>query len=312
MAIGIWEVKWKDREDSVVALLVSFISVVVLPSQCSCQCQTLRRVPHLTVSWAHHPGPTGASSGGLLRTSMLTPPGTWMSPSRGRHFDGRFINGGTNLSPSRPLILHTQPAIGSHAFVSPTPSPKTEGIRASSWTAGTTSSPSIRFGRAGTSSVPWADQVTEFYEGNATSLSSLSLATFASGQTTIDGSASVCRPTGASSPIHSHCKPSPANLSVASGLDADHSQADVRERATGIANSPTQFKLHVAPQSDQTTTNADHPVIARDWRREIDPSTVFVGGLDIPGRETWDENKLRRIFDRFGSVENVHIVRPRA
>lgn len=27
MAMGIWEVKWKDREDSVVALLVSFISL---------------------------------------------------------------------------------------------------------------------------------------------------------------------------------------------------------------------------------------------------------------------------------------------
>ncbi|KAM5530507.1 hypothetical protein V8D89_015823 [Ganoderma adspersum] len=295
MAMGIWEVKWKDREDSVVALL------------------TLRRVPHLTVSWAHHPAPTGAPSGGLLRPNTLTPPGSWMSPGRGRHFDGRFINGSTHLSLGRPVVLHTPAAMGSHPFVSPTPSPKTEAVRPSTWTADTTPSPSIHFGRAGASSAPWADQVTEFYEGNATSLSSLSLATSASGQSTIDGCASVPRPTAASSPIHSHCKPLSVNLSVTSGSNADYSQTDSntlpRERTTGIAISPTQPNLDAAPKLDQAATNGD-PVLARDWRREIDPSTVFVGGLDMPGRETWDENRLHRIFDRFGAVENVHIVRP--
>ena len=75
--------------------------------------------------------------------------------------------------------------------------------------------------------------------------------------------------------------------------------------------SPTQVELHAAPKLDQAVTNGNS-VVARDWRREVDPSTVFVGGLDMPGRETWDENKLHRIFDRFGAVENVHIVRPRA
>ncbi|KAI1788804.1 hypothetical protein LXA43DRAFT_1024073 [Ganoderma leucocontextum] len=299
MAMGIWEVKWKDREDSVAALLVNS-----------------RRVPHLTVSWAHHPAPIGASSRGLLRTSILTPPGSWMSPGRGRHFDGRFINGGrahTHLSPGGPLILHTPSALGSRAFVSPTPSPKSEGIHSSTWTVNNSPSPSMRFDRAGTPSARWADQVTEFYEGNATSLSSLSLATSTSGQTTIGKPASVSRTYTASSAIHTDCKPSPADLSVTSGLGADYSQADAnvlpRERDTGIVDSPTQPRLHVAPKSDQNTANPT-PVIARDWRREIDPSTVFVGGLDMPGRETWDENKLRRIFDRFGAIENVHIVRP--
>ncbi|PIL31816.1 hypothetical protein GSI_06520 [Ganoderma sinense ZZ0214-1] len=293
MAMGIWEVKWKDREDSVVALL------------------TLRRVPHLTVSWAHHPAPT-AAPGRLLRPTTLTPPGSWMSPGRGRHFDGRVINRVAHPPPRRPLVLHTPVAVGSHTFVSPTPSAKSEGI--STWTVDTTPSPSIRFGRVGTSSAPWADQVTEFYEGNATSLSSLSLATSASGQTTIDGSpsTSVLRLTAASSPSHSPCKSSPVNISVTSGLDADYTQADantLREQAAGLAALPTQLKLHVASKLDQPAINGGS-AITRDWHREIDPSTVFVGGLDIPGRETWDENKLRGIFERFGDVENVHIVRP--
>lgn len=292
-----------------------FILVVIVPSKCSCQHQTLRRVPHLTVSWAHHPAPTGLPSGGLLRPNTLTLPGAWMSPSRGRQFDGRFINGGTNLSLGRPLVLRTPAAVASHPFASPTPSPKTETVRPSTWTVNNTSSPSIHFGGAGSSSAPWADQVTEFYEGNTTSLSSLSLVTSVSGQTTIHGSALVPLSTDASSPPHDHCKPSSVSLSVTSGQDADYSQADSnalpRERTSETAMSPTQVELHAAPKLDQAVTNGNS-VVARDWRREVDPSTVFVGGLDMPGRETWDENKLHRIFDRFGAVENVHIVRPRA
>ncbi|KAJ7897079.1 hypothetical protein B0H14DRAFT_390593 [Mycena olivaceomarginata] len=41
MDAGCWEVKWNHRDDSVSALM------------------TLRRVPHLTVTWAHQPSPFG-------------------------------------------------------------------------------------------------------------------------------------------------------------------------------------------------------------------------------------------------------------
>lgn len=46
----------------------------------------------------------------------------------------------------------------------------------------------------------------------------------------------------------------------------------------------------------------------QECTREIDPTTVFVGGLEKP--EDWDEAKLRRIFERFGGIENVQVVNP--
>ncbi|KAL7285418.1 hypothetical protein ACG7TL_000514 [Trametes sanguinea] len=38
--------------------------------------------------------------------------------------------------------------------------------------------------------------------------------------------------------------------------------------------------------------------------------TIFVGGLSIQDAEPWTEEKLRHIFDRFGSIERVQLVRP--
>ena len=51
---------------------------------------------------------------------------------------------------------------------------------------------------------------------------------------------------------------------------------------------------------------------SQDGVRELDPTTVFVGGLDVSESNAWDEHRLRRIFDRFGRVENIHFVRPGA
>ncbi|KAI9065881.1 hypothetical protein FKP32DRAFT_446423 [Trametes sanguinea] len=44
--------------------------------------------------------------------------------------------------------------------------------------------------------------------------------------------------------------------------------------------------------------------------REVDPTTIFVGGLSMQDAEPWTEEKLRRIFGRFGPIERVQIVRP--
>lgn len=45
--------------------------------------------------------------------------------------------------------------------------------------------------------------------------------------------------------------------------------------------------------------------------RELDPTTVFVGGLEMYGPNAWNEEKLQSFFTKFGGVENVKLVRPR-
>ncbi|KAI9460562.1 hypothetical protein BJY52DRAFT_1362271 [Lactarius psammicola] len=42
----------------------------------------------------------------------------------------------------------------------------------------------------------------------------------------------------------------------------------------------------------------------------LDTTTIFVGGLEVHGRCTWDEQRLRRIFGQYGEIVEVKLVRP--
>ena len=42
----------------------------------------------------------------------------------------------------------------------------------------------------------------------------------------------------------------------------------------------------------------------------LDTTTIFVGGLDVYGRCTWDEQRLKRIFGQYGEIVEVKLVRP--
>ena len=44
--------------------------------------------------------------------------------------------------------------------------------------------------------------------------------------------------------------------------------------------------------------------------RELDPTTLFVGGLEPFGPDAWDEAKVGNFFAKFGGLENVKVVRP--
>ncbi|KAH9081674.1 hypothetical protein EDB83DRAFT_2512528 [Lactarius deliciosus] len=45
-------------------------------------------------------------------------------------------------------------------------------------------------------------------------------------------------------------------------------------------------------------------------RNALDTTTIFVGGLEVHGRCTWDEHRLRRIFGQYGEIVEVKLVRP--
>lgn len=44
--------------------------------------------------------------------------------------------------------------------------------------------------------------------------------------------------------------------------------------------------------------------------KELDPTTLFVGGLEMYGPGAWDEAKVAKFFARFGGLEHVNVVRP--
>jgi len=57
---GCWEIKWEHRDDCVSALMViCFLLASYLEASLTFLEQTLRRVPHLMVTWAHQPPPHG-------------------------------------------------------------------------------------------------------------------------------------------------------------------------------------------------------------------------------------------------------------
>lgn len=44
--------------------------------------------------------------------------------------------------------------------------------------------------------------------------------------------------------------------------------------------------------------------------QDIDPKTVFVGGLDAIGASVWDVEKLKSVYGKYGNVEDVRVICP--
>ena len=45
-------------------------------------------------------------------------------------------------------------------------------------------------------------------------------------------------------------------------------------------------------------------------RNAFDSTTIFVGGLEVHGRCTWDEQRLKKVFGQYGEIVDVKLVRP--
>jgi hypothetical protein len=45
-------------------------------------------------------------------------------------------------------------------------------------------------------------------------------------------------------------------------------------------------------------------------QRNIDPTSIFVGGLDVVGQNPWSEERVKDYFSRFGGLESVKFVKP--
>jgi hypothetical protein len=55
------------------------------------------------------------------------------------------------------------------------------------------------------------------------------------------------------------------------------------------------------------------PQLSQEKRDDrVDPTTIFVGGLEMFGPNAWDEGKVRALFSKYGGIEAVKVIRPSA
>lgn len=66
----------------------------------------------------------------------------------------------------------------------------------------------------------------------------------------------------------------------------------------------------VTPTSCNDNLRQPETVMMNRSDRELDPTTLFVGGLEMFGPGAWDEEKVKNFFARFGGLESVKVVRP--
>lgn len=77
------------------------------------------------------------------------------------------------------------------------------------------------------------------------------------------------------------------------------------------AQSHLQGMGHIStPKHAQRAGDSERAVWPEAGRRELDPTTVFVGGLEMYGMNAWDEAKLHDLFGRYGNIENIQLVCP--
>ena len=84
--------------------------------------------------------------------------------------------------------------------------------------------------------------------------------------------------------------------------------------ASSIAPATPVSQLTVAPTTSGTFYDdfalRDGKLPRHGAEKQVDPTTLFVGGLEISGSGAWDEEKVRMVFSRYGGLESIKFVRP--
>ncbi|KAJ7492410.1 hypothetical protein FB451DRAFT_531569 [Mycena latifolia] len=315
---GCFEVKWAHRDDCVSALM------------------TLRRVPHLNVTWAHQPSPFGfeqhpshqhgrfppnhQNSGTSYPfhvqnftppshpRTVATSPGTTQSHSSHvsvvgdptlNSADVSFSVSSSNTDDWKRITvpLPAQGYDSSASFRSPgylDASPKDSKVE---WT-------DIDFPPLGDSKADrraergvWAEKMGKGCEGEGR-----------------DRSLSVVIADANSAMMH----PEPNGASH----QDEEQEVDIPD-TPGLGMSPITPKTS-GSQFPTTPTSTDGDLQSSSFQgyeskdkhnyfeapKDLDPTTLFVGGLEMFGPGAWDEDRVSAFFGRFGGLESVKVVRP--
>ncbi|PFH54868.1 hypothetical protein AMATHDRAFT_393 [Amanita thiersii Skay4041] len=81
---------------------------------------------------------------------------------------------------------------------------------------------------------------------------------------------------------------------------------------SGFPSTPTEPNGDISGLSLDNKANQEGAYLGVNalQRRMVDPTTLFVGGLEMFGSAAWDEAKVRKCFEKFGGLESVKFIRP--
>jgi hypothetical protein len=85
--------------------------------------------------------------------------------------------------------------------------------------------------------------------------------------------------------------------------ELDRSPVTPKTPASTFPVTPTSPSFGISGDSPEYPTVA-HP------EGGIDPTTLFVGGLEMHGPNAWDEERVANLFGRYGGLESVRVVKP--
>ena len=98
-------------------------------------------------------------------------------------------------------------------------------------------------------------------------------------------------------------------LDVASTPGLGMSPITQKSFGSGFPSTPTDISGEISRLSaDIKSCQDDSNTIFKG--KSVDPSTLFVGGLEMFGPNAWDEGKVRKCFENYGALESVKFVRP--
>ncbi|KAJ7161358.1 hypothetical protein C8R43DRAFT_331590 [Mycena crocata] len=311
-----FEVKWAHRDDCVSALM------------------TLRRVPHLTVTWAHQPSPFGFEQ----------------QPS---HHHGRFPLSHSNNGTSYPFHVQNFTPPSQPRNEQPTTSHGPTQLHSchvspsGGLTIGSTT-PDVSFSVSSTTTDDWK-RITvpgQVYDSSASFRSPAFFDASPKGSqvewTDVDfpplgevkGDRRAERGVWADKKLYKGSEedgpPSSLSVSIAEANSAmmhhdpsaetyqdEDQELDIPD-TPGLAMSPITPKTAGSQfPATPTSTNGDLQSSSFTEKngyfeetKDLDPTTLFVGGLEMFGPGAWDEDRVSVFFGRFGGLESVKVVRP--
>ncbi|KAJ6621088.1 hypothetical protein B0H10DRAFT_2215358 [Mycena sp. CBHHK59/15] len=326
MNSGCFEVKWSHRDDCVSALM------------------TLRRVPHLTVTWAHQPSPFGFEQQPFHQQGRFVPshsnngPGTaypfHTSPSQHRN-ESPITSPDTTHSPSRHLATAGGLALQTgHSAIDDSlssssannddwkrivvPSPGQSYDSSASFR-----SPGFLEGSSNGSRVKWTD--VDFPPlGDAKGDRRAEQGVWADKKLPNAGEKEERdRPPSSLSVVivdpdaaHSHHNSDDASyqgeeqeLDIPDTPGLGMSPITPKTSGSQFPMTPTSTSGDLQSASFQSYESKDKSVYF-DEAKDLDPTTLFVGGLEMFGPGAWDEDRVSALFGRFGGLESVKVVRP--
>ncbi|KAG1813254.1 uncharacterized protein BJ212DRAFT_422216 [Suillus subaureus] len=316
METGCWEIKWCHRDDCVYALM------------------TLRRVPHLTVTWAHHPAhprqPMPYHGAQPVQTSQhhwqtQAASSTHMAPSH-FPFPNRFSSA-DSLVPYHPGIrpISSSASLGNTERNSNRASTALCDMTWSSQngtldTKGTAPKrpralslshkpsgvnkkhfpPISEIVRERETRKYWSDRI-EAADENQSIMTHLP---------SISGISDVASSTGHfnTTPVHQE-ESYDIELGIPPTPEFGTSPMTPKTPGSLIPRTPTTGSYLSDFQSGSLPEFVTKNGLQWDAKRS-DPTTIFVGGLEMYGPNAWDEERVRNLFSKYGGVENVKVIRP--